>query len=157
MPTTYRQAALAAKTIAASVALACALMLQRNPPENVFTFEAAIAFESMLDDKSYNAWFCRHLRCTQETFRKRCSFLRTHFPTKPYKKYSFERAVACTLFHLGSSGGFRETAQAFGVSKAWCIVNVNAVVRELAAMRAKCIRLPQTLEEWDPIIDGFRQ
>ncbi|EGZ12318.1 hypothetical protein PHYSODRAFT_440959, partial [Phytophthora sojae] len=25
--------------------------------------------------------------------------------------------IACTLFHLGSSGVFRETAQAFGVSK----------------------------------------
>ncbi|KAF1794336.1 hypothetical protein GQ600_13975 [Phytophthora cactorum] len=120
MPTTHRLAALAAKTVAASVALVCALMLHRNPSANVFTFEAAIAFESMLDDESYNAWFCRHLRCTQVTFHKLCSMLRTNFLVKPYKKYSFERAVACTLFHLGSSGGFRETAQTFGVSKAWC-------------------------------------
>lgn len=60
------------------------------------------------------------------------------------QKYSFERAVACTLFHLGSSGGFRETAQAFGVSKSWCMASVNEIVRELTAMRAKCIKLPQT-------------
>ncbi|EGZ25270.1 hypothetical protein PHYSODRAFT_485604 [Phytophthora sojae] len=72
-------------------------MLQRNPPMNVFTFEAAIAFESKIDDDCYNA--------------------------------CFERAVACTLFHLGSSGGFRETAQAFGVSKSWCMASVNEIVR----------------------------
>ncbi|KAE9290698.1 hypothetical protein PR003_g25223 [Phytophthora rubi] len=103
MPTQHHLAALAAKTVAASVALACAFMLHRNPPVNVFTFEAAIAFESMLEEECYNAWFCRHLRCSQETFRKLCSMLRVRFPVKPYKKFSFERAVACTLFHLGSS------------------------------------------------------
>ncbi|KAE9105780.1 hypothetical protein PF010_g12870 [Phytophthora fragariae] len=157
MSTQHHLAALAAKTVAASVALACAFMLHRNPPVNLFTFEAAIAFESMLEEECYNAWFCRHLRCSQETFRSLCSMLRARFHVKPFKKFSFERAVACTLFHLGSSVFFRETAQAFGVSKAWCIVNVNMLVRELTGMRATCIKLPQTPQEWDTIINGFRQ
>ncbi|KAF1792682.1 hypothetical protein GQ600_10189 [Phytophthora cactorum] len=121
MPSPPQFVALAVKIVAASVALVCGPMVHSNAPVNVFTFQAAIAFETMLDDECYNAWFCRHLRCSQATFRKLCGMLRVHFPTKSYKKYSFERAVACTLFHFGSSGSFRETTQAFGVSKSWCI------------------------------------
>ncbi|OWZ10073.1 hypothetical protein PHMEG_00017135 [Phytophthora megakarya] len=83
--------------------------------------------------------------------------LRVHFPTKPYKTYSFERALACTLFHLGSSGDYRETAHAFGVSKAWCIVNVNYIVQVLAAMRSTCIALPQNPEAWEDVVEGFSQ
>ncbi|KAF4134154.1 DDE superfamily endonuclease, partial [Phytophthora infestans] len=47
------------------------------------------------------------------------------------------------LSELGSSGGFRETAQAFGVSKAWCFVSVNASVRVLCEMRSTPIKLPR--------------
>ncbi|EEY69123.1 uncharacterized protein PITG_05309 [Phytophthora infestans T30-4] len=84
-------------------------MFHRDAPVNVFTFQCAIAFETMLDEH-------------------------------------FERVVACTLFHLGSSGGFRETAQAFGESKAWCIgfpLCCGAIDGTLIA-----INRPQEFEGW---------
>lgn len=157
MPSQPQVVALAAHTVAASAALVCGLMFHRDAPVNVFTFQCAIAFETMLDEQCYNGWFCRHLRCSQATFRKLCSMLRGHFDQKPYKKYSFERVVACTLFHLGSSGGFRETAQAFGVSKAWCIVNVNSIVRVLTQLRSTHIKLPATPEEWEIEVSAFHR
>ncbi|KAF4138748.1 DDE superfamily endonuclease, partial [Phytophthora infestans] len=155
MPTPPCFVALAAKTVATSVAFVRGIMLQSNVPVNVFTFEAAVAFETMLDDQCYDAWFCRHLHCSQATFQKLLSMLQVHYPTKPFKKYSFERALACTLFHLGLSGGYRKTAQAFGVSKAWCID--NSIVRVLAAMRSTCIALPQNSKAWEDVVEGFSQ
>ncbi|KAE9035735.1 hypothetical protein PR003_g7265 [Phytophthora rubi] len=58
--------------------------------------------------------------------------LRLHFAAVPYKKYSFERGVACMLFHFGSSGGYRETARVLGVSK-----------------------LPTSQDEWETIAADF--
>ncbi|KAE8913700.1 hypothetical protein PF005_g15573 [Phytophthora fragariae] len=157
MPSPPLVAVLALNTAAFSVALACAFMMRRNMRVNVCTIDASIDFESLMHDSCYDAWFKRHLRCSQKTFHLLCAMLRRYFPVVPYKKYSFERAVACTLYHLGSSGGFRETALALGVSKAWCIVNVNAVIRVLFLMRAECIKLPTSQAEWEIISDGFRQ
>ncbi|KAF4146524.1 hypothetical protein GN958_ATG04297, partial [Phytophthora infestans] len=66
----------------------------------------------------------------------------------------FERGVTCMLFHLGSSGGYSERAQAMGVSKAWCIVQPNALDSLLNLVNTGFVRLSMTLSEWDSIAEG---
>ncbi|KAE9361801.1 hypothetical protein PF008_g706 [Phytophthora fragariae] len=155
MPPPIALMRLAMQTCATAVALTCGFLMHRDVRMNVYTLDASIDFESMLDDPTYNEWFCRHLRCLQTSFVLLCKMLRLHFAAVPYKKYSFERGVACMLFHFGSSGGYRETARVLGVSKVWCIMHVNALVRVLNSLRAQHIKLPTSQDEWETIAADF--
>ncbi|KAE9034421.1 hypothetical protein PR003_g8335 [Phytophthora rubi] len=78
-------AALTVQTVVASVAFACNFMMHRSVRMNIFTLEPYVAFESMLYEECYNAWFCRHLRCSQTTFLLLCNKLRVFFPLGPTK------------------------------------------------------------------------
>ncbi|KAG3118424.1 hypothetical protein PI124_g3246 [Phytophthora idaei] len=77
------------------------------------TFSAAVGV-----DPAWNEWFKLNLCCSQRTFELLCKLLEPHFPPVAYLRYNFETGVACTLFQLASSDGYRETAAAMGVSKA---------------------------------------
>ncbi|ETK88453.1 hypothetical protein L915_07286, partial [Phytophthora nicotianae] len=63
--------------------------------------------------------------------------------------------VACTRFHLVFSVGYRDTAAAMGVSKAWCIKAVNSTIRELCSKCPEYVKVPQSAEEWELTDGGF--
>jgi len=97
-----------------------------------------VDFDTMLKDPRYNQWFINNVRCSQATFARLVSLLRSYLPHLKLRKsnHSFAKKVAMTMYFLGSEGGYRETAAALGVSKAWCIHVVHAITDVLAAHAA---------------------
>ncbi|KAG2820826.1 hypothetical protein PC129_g10386 [Phytophthora cactorum] len=63
----------------------------RKKATNRFHVPVNLDVRRMMKDPAWNEWFKLNLRCSQ--------------------------SVACTLFQLASSDGYRETAAAMGVSK----------------------------------------
>ncbi|ETV72567.1 hypothetical protein H257_12333 [Aphanomyces astaci] len=97
----------------------------------------------MLGDARYEQWFHDNVRCDQAVFRRPVDLLRQRLqPNERQSSHSFEKNVAVTLYFLGSEGGYRETAAAFGMTKSWCITVVTTVVDVLASQAKLWIRLP---------------
>ncbi|KAG3001175.1 hypothetical protein PC120_g20440 [Phytophthora cactorum] len=113
----------------------------RKKATNRFHVPVNLDVRRMMKDPAWNEWFKLNLRCSQSTFELLCKLLEPHFPPVAYLRYNFETGVACTLFQLASSDGYRETAAAMGVSKVWCVKAVNRMIRVL------CCKCPD-----DPII-----
>ncbi|KAG3152386.1 hypothetical protein PC128_g22794 [Phytophthora cactorum] len=123
---------------------------------NRFHVPVNLDVRRMMKDPAWNEWFKLNLRCSQRTFELLCKLLEPHFPPVAYLRYNFETGVACTLFHLGSSDGYRETAAAMGVSKAWCVKAVNKMIRVLCCKCPEYVKVPRSAEEWELIEEGFR-
>ncbi|ETI56376.1 hypothetical protein F443_01020 [Phytophthora nicotianae P1569] len=62
----HRELLVAVSTATAAAAQAAATA-QRAPPENILTLHN-IDFDMMLAQDEYDAWFRRHLRCSQASF-----------------------------------------------------------------------------------------
>ncbi|RHZ18684.1 hypothetical protein DYB37_012680 [Aphanomyces astaci] len=71
--------------------------------------------------KRYNIKYPQaNLRCSQATFGRPRHQLPERY--RRLSQHSFEKKVAVVLYFLGSDGGYRETAFAFGMSKPWCVI-----------------------------------
>ncbi|ETV75295.1 hypothetical protein H257_10478 [Aphanomyces astaci] len=89
----------------------------------------------MVGHPQYEKWFKANLRCSQATFGRLVEWLRHELPER-YRRlsyHSFKKKVAVVLYFLGSDGGYRETAAAFGMSKSWCINVVSVLVGVLSS------------------------
>ncbi|KAF4033534.1 hypothetical protein GN244_ATG14545 [Phytophthora infestans] len=74
----------------------------------------------MLAQDEYDAWFRRHLRCSQPSFRAICSILRGALQGNTVDAYNklhrFEKKVAMLLHFLATGKGYKGTGLALGVS-----------------------------------------
>ncbi|EGZ05385.1 hypothetical protein PHYSODRAFT_376748, partial [Phytophthora sojae] len=106
---------------------------------------------------SYDQWFQDNMRFTQASFHKLCALLRPLRRKQPATntKHSFETRVATMLYYVASMGGFRETAQTFGVSKSWAITAVNELLTAIADDYRRYIYSPSSLEDWSALQEAF--
>ncbi|ETV67225.1 hypothetical protein H257_16478 [Aphanomyces astaci] len=110
----------------------------------------------MLGDARYEQWFHGNLRCDQAVLRRLVDLLRQRLhPNECQSSHSFEKKVAVKLYFLGSEGGYRETAAAFGMAKSWYITVVATMVDVLASQAKLWIRLPTSPRDWSRIERGF--
>lgn len=142
----------AAVAVHAACAAVCAAVQAAENEHIVNEFP----FDAIMHDEAFNQWFRMNLRCSQVTFHTICALLRRNMHAmKHHHRHSFEKIVGATLFYLGSEGGFRETAQAFGMSKSWCVTSVNKILYMIAALSPEFIRAPDDPDDWSRIERGF--
>eukprot|EP00644_Phytophthora_capsici_P003580 jgi/Phyca11/116624/e_gw1.31.446.1 len=106
----------------------------------------------MLQSAAYSSWFEDNLRCTQTTFLQIASFLARHgviFASAKVKQHSYNKKVAASLYFLGSSGGYRETGAAMGMSRSYVMEITTEVVRVLKIVAPRVISFPSNREEWN--------
>ncbi|KAF0746936.1 hypothetical protein AaE_007938 [Aphanomyces astaci] len=104
-------------------------------------------------------WFLSNLRCGQATFIQLVRVLRAEMVAYSLRVslHSFEKKVAIFLYFLGSTGGYRETAAAFGVSKSWSINIVHLFSSVLYKMAKQWICMPSSASDWSVIERQFRE
>ncbi|EEY63735.1 uncharacterized protein PITG_02218 [Phytophthora infestans T30-4] len=112
----------------------------------------------MLQSAAHSSWFEDNLRCTQTTFLRIASFLAQHgvlFASAKVKQHSYNKKVAASLYFLGSSGGYRETGAAMGMSRSYVMEITSEVVRVLKIVAPQVISFPSNREEWNAVEAGF--
>ncbi|ETV81647.1 hypothetical protein H257_05274 [Aphanomyces astaci] len=112
----------------------------------------------MLGIPQYEQWFSANLRCGHATFTKFITNLRAEMSSEHLRSYthSFEKKVHNFLYFLGSEGGYRETAAAFGVSKSWCVDIVHWLSTVMLKLASKWIYLPKSKAGWFNVESGFK-
>ncbi|ETN24637.1 hypothetical protein PPTG_20802 [Phytophthora nicotianae INRA-310] len=154
----HRELLVALSTATAAAAQAAATA-QRAPPQNILTLHN-IDFDMMLAQDEYDAWFRRHLRCSQASFRAICSILRgvlQGYTVDAYNKlHGFEKKVAMLLHFLATGTGYRGTALALGVSPSWASEVIGLLCKEIRKARKTFIHLPRTAAQWKDVERGFR-
>ncbi|ETV85762.1 hypothetical protein H257_02345 [Aphanomyces astaci] len=111
----------------------------------------------MLGHPQYEKWFKANLRCSQATFSRLIDWIRHELPER-YRRlshHSFKTKVVVVLYFLGSDGGYRETAAAFGMSKSWCVNVISVLVGVLSSSAATWINLPRNSAEWNDVEQVF--
>ncbi|KAF4141558.1 DDE superfamily endonuclease [Phytophthora infestans] len=89
-------------------------------------------FERLLCDSTCEGWFPQHLRCSKASFLAIAKLLKLRgllFANAVVKQHSYEIKIAAAPYFFASSGGYRETATAVGMSKSYVIDIVNEVAR----------------------------
>lgn len=153
------------QTLPACIATICVAVITaasdntRAPRRNILTVQV-IDWNAMLNDCSYNAWFQRNLRCTQQSFRFLVSELQPLYEQRYGKprynrQITFDRILAVTLYYLGSAGGFREAGHALGISKGSAVLYINKLIDVLSATANTWIHFPNTAREWSAMERGF--
>ncbi|POM59946.1 hypothetical protein PHPALM_31255 [Phytophthora palmivora] len=122
----------------------------KNEKENILT-RPRRDIDVMLANSAYGKWFQYNLHFTQASFRLLCNLLRPLRvePQSPFTVHSFEKQIAVTLYYLSSMGGFRETAQTFGVSKSWALTTINELLKDISNDYRRFTFLPSSQEEWE--------
>ncbi|ETV83595.1 hypothetical protein H257_04292 [Aphanomyces astaci] len=134
--------------VAAVAAVVCAVCISlatssTSSKYNILTI-TNVNFDDMLGDPRYEQWFRDNLRCDQRAFCKIVVWLRRRLPKYSRRRsvHSFEKKVAVFLYFLGSEGGYRETAGAFGMARSWCVNVVSTFVNVVSSNANKWIHFP---------------
>ena len=130
----------------------------RQSQSNVLTV-TMIDFDAMIFDDSFDEWFRSNLRCSQNTFHRLCQILRDELhdlnTDEFIKSHSFEKKVAIMMYFLASEGGYRDVANAFGVSKSWAIETTAILIQALRKMITKVVYFPKSKKEWNVVEEEF--
>ena len=143
-----------------TIVAATAAYMARNPKTNKYTV-TTMDWDALSKQELYGGWFERNLRCSQYTFSKLLAIIQPiwfaeYGLTNYRQKIKFDKILGMNLYHLGSSGGYRETAHAFGVSKGSVIKYVSLCIDMIVKHRQRWICLPSTPIEWERVQNGFR-
>jgi hypothetical protein len=133
----------------------------RTPRQRQFTIRRTQFTIAEQNESCNAAWYFDQFRCTRSSFDKVVNMIAQHWeaansPIKWNAHFSIRWRVAVALHYFTHAGSIVESANAFGMSKSSAWRYIDQILRVLIdAIGPWAVRMPQSLEEWEQMSEGF--